>query len=782
MSALCLAAATDAFLVPQAAIAQNDHAIDIPAGPLSASLEILARQTGLSIGMNGRLPNIVAPSVHGRMAAEAALAHLLGGSGLRAVRMGPRAFRLERVAAPPPLALPAPAEQPIPTMTGPDILVTGVKRAESLATLPLSVSVASLRERRRHHSLPATAEVTAQVNGLSVTNLGPGRNRQFIRGIADSPFNGPSQSTVAVMLDDARVTYDAPDPDLRLVDVDRVEILKGPQGPLYGAGALGGIYHVVTVKPDMEKFEGSTAVYGSSVQSGGVGGGGEAIVNLPLVKDRLAVRAVGYGAGEPGWIDTVSDTGLRDNGNSAHVRGGRLALAWQPGADWKLDMGGALQYVDVDDSQYVLTSSHSLTRSNILPEPHDNDFRTVHGTITGRIGALDFLSTTSWVDHDVDSIYDASAVAGRFGLSGPVQFADQRNYTIVNQELRLSNNPAARLNWVGGLSLLSATRRVAGMLEPLDGSPGLQIETIHQRTTEVAAFGEMTLPLFDDVKATAGGRLFWSRTEDERTEAKGLKAVNTVNAGLTPSLSLSWQPDRRHFFYLRYASALRPGGLSPSGTSGEGRFRSDDLSSFDLGTRMALAGDALTLEASLYLSFWRHVQSDYLLDNGLVGTRNAGDARIYGSEAMLRWAPVGGWALELGLALQQARLVRAEDGTRLGNDTRLPVVPDISGRAMVSRKIAIGPWTGSAELRANYVGSSRLSFDSGLDRRMGDYVAAGASAWLSRKGWTVSAGVENALNLRADSFAFGNPFTVRANPQYTPLQPRTVTLSLRRDW
>lgn len=86
-----------------------------------------------------------------------------------------------------------------------------------------------------------TASVASDVEGLTLTALGPGRNRMFLRGVADSPFNGASQSTVALLVDDARLTYSAPDPDLRLVDVDRVEILKGPQGSLYGTGALGGI-------------------------------------------------------------------------------------------------------------------------------------------------------------------------------------------------------------------------------------------------------------------------------------------------------------------------------------------------------------------------------------------------------------------------------------------------------------------------------------------------------------------------------------------------------------
>src|SRR5690606_14816127 len=104
--------------------------------------------------------------------------------------------------------------------------------------------------------------------------LGPGRNRLFLRGVADSPFSGESQSTVAVVLDEARVTYSAPDPDIRLVDVERVEVLKGPQGSYYGTGTLGGIYHIVTRRAQVDKTSLALSANVESVAHGGTGRGG----------------------------------------------------------------------------------------------------------------------------------------------------------------------------------------------------------------------------------------------------------------------------------------------------------------------------------------------------------------------------------------------------------------------------------------------------------------------------------------------------------------------------
>jgi len=92
---------------------------------------------------------------------------------------------------------------------------------------------------------PGTSAIASLADGMALSNLGPGRNRAFLRGVADSPFNGVTQSTVAIEVDDARVTFNAPDPELRLVDIKQVEVLEGPQGPLHGTGSLGGVYRIL---------------------------------------------------------------------------------------------------------------------------------------------------------------------------------------------------------------------------------------------------------------------------------------------------------------------------------------------------------------------------------------------------------------------------------------------------------------------------------------------------------------------------------------------------------
>jgi outer membrane receptor protein involved in Fe transport len=612
------------------------------------------------------------------------------------------------------------------------------------------------------------------MEGLALTNLGPGRNRQFIRGVADSPFNGTSQTTVAIQLDEARVTFDAPDPDLRLIDMDRVEILKGPQGPLYGSGALGGIYHMVTRKPDLDDASGSIRVTSEAIQHGGLGAGTEGVLNLPIISETLAVRAVGYVAREGGWIDNV---GGRSNANSTKSGGGRIAARWRIDPDWTLDVSGVLQDVATRDSQYVTASDDTVKRDTRIAEPADNDFKSAAATLEGQISGLTLLATGSYVDHQVTYTLDSSDASTAFGIAGDSKFLDERRYMIANGELRLS--PAGSSRWLAGVSFLRATSHDAGTIEGATQSVAAQ--SLDRRVTEIAAFGEFTLPLFDRVDATAGARLFHSAADDEAVERESGAKDRFSRLFVSPSLAVSWSPDDRNLIFLRYARALRPGGLAAAGETTTRRFDSDALGSFDLGFRSKPAGGAIALTGSLFYTIWTHIQSDYLLNDGLVATRNAGKGRIRGIEASADWWPGPGWQLSLGGTFLDARLVRTEDGSDV-DDRRLPVTPNATARFEAQYRFSIGPWTTRLSGQANYIGRSRLSFDESLDRKMGNYATVATTAAFTQGRLTVSGRIDNLLDIEGDTFAFGNPFSIEEGSQYTPLKPRTFTLSLARSW
>ncbi|WP_313803953.1 TonB-dependent receptor [Sphingobium sp.] len=757
-------------LAAPASVRAQVRQISIEAAPLPAALAELSRQTGVSVGFEGRLPDFRTRPVNGRLTAEQALAQILKGTGLKAQRLSATTFRLVRAgrSAPRPVVERAPLPRPGGTV---DIIVTGTKREEALARLPVSIAVAQAPGERSGTLLPGTADVAWRLDGLTLTNLGPGRNREFIRGVADSPFNGNSQSTVAILVNDARAAYNAPDPDLRLVDVERVELLKGPQGSLYGTGTLGGVYHIVTRPPDAGAFSAMAGIGGSVATHGEIGGSAEAMVNLPIVADRLAVRGVAYAAREPGWIDTAG----RGDANRGEVSGFRLALRALPD-DWTIDLNGIVQMQDVADSQYVY-ARHRLERPAQPVEPHDNDFAMASLRIAGKLGDADLVYAGNWVDHDVSSTLDASALsASAFGVPAPALYVEQRKNRLFDQEVRLSRSEGNGLSWLAGLSFMDVRNHLSGVIR---GTTDVTVATGIQGVLELSAFGDIRVPLSDALSLSAGGRLFHSRIEEERGTKRARVEVSVSRSGFTPSLALSWQAGGSDFLYLRYAGALRPGGLSQTSAGSAERFESDELQTFEAGWRHG-ASARLTINADAFLTTWSHMQSDYLLSNGLIGTRNVGDARIHGAELSVDWT-AHGWAVTAGLVAQSALLTRTSDGAEI-EDRHLPVIPDWTARLGLSRSFAFRGWSGTAGARFAYLSPSRLSFDPGLDRRMGDYALADADLLLRKGVWSIRLSGSNLFDCRADSFAFGNPFSLGRGAQYTPLRPRQWTVSFTRSW
>lgn len=751
------------MLASKAVAAEAIFRFEIPSAELDQALTRFTEQTGISVGMAGRMPAVRTARVAGDFTAQAALDQLLSGSGLQAVPLSANSFRLQ----------PTPVTQqsaPVPMSDLDEVVVMAAKRQQAWHTVPIPVTVIAA-EQLGFGAQPRGSSAALLLDAAtSSTNLGPGRERQFIRGVADSAFLGPSQATVSVQFDESRATYDAPDPDLMLLDVEQVEILKGPQGPLYGTGALGGVFHIVPRRPDLQRFDWQAGTQ-LQIGSGDAGAGGDLMFNAPLVRDRLAVRGVVYASTEPGWIDNSMG---RDDANDTRVRGMRVAARGALSQDWMLDVQGMRQTLTTYDSQYVTTAG-SLHRAGVLPEPHDNDFNLAAITGRGRLWHHDALLTASYVQHEASGVLDASDAAAAWSEVAPLRYHDDRHYRLLNLEARLASEELARIAWLAGVSYLDARTDLAGSLQTA-GSTRREVLSLAQQASEAALFGEVSFDLPWSLRATGGLRLFTSEVQNEGRTALLEKGSDSDFFSATPSASIDWRsPDERRFIFLRYSRAVRPGGLNFDAAELR-RFAPDELSNVDLGTRLLLKADTVSLQSALFATHWSHIQSDHLLANGLIGTRNAGASLILGVESALAWQLDEHWHIEAGATLQRARLDRAESPDE--ENEPLPVVPQFRMRAAVSHARNIGPWQAQLRLDLSYTGSSRLSFEPALDRAMGDYWRADLDAQLQRGRYTVALAVSNLLDSRADTFAYGNPFSIRTRAQFTPLAPRTVALRL----
>ena len=744
---------------------QAPQPIAIPAGSLRSGLDSLARQTGISIGMAGALPNLTIRRIDRASDVADALRRMLAGSHLRAVRIDATTWRIEPVPARRAPTRP-PRQTALPPLVGGDIIVTASKRDERLSDLPTAISIAGGQTLDRLAGRRGLVDVMATTDSAFSTNLGPGRDRIFLRGVADSAFNGTSQSLVSLYLDDARIGYASPDPDLRLVDIDRVEILRGPQGTLYGTGSLGGVIRIVTAAPDLDRFTGTAAIEGTHVNTGAIGGAIEGTANIPLVPGRLALRGSLWSETMPGWID---DTGRRKTDvNRTRRTGGRAALRWAITDDWQATLNGVIQQIDARDSQYATSG---LSRATRLAEPQDNDFTAASLTIRGPLGALDVQATTAFVDQEFGSTYDASILAPSLGVTAPLAYVEDRSARLLSQELRLSD-PTARHPWIVGATVLHATGRLTGRFVAAGDGGTVIARRDEEDVTDAALFAEGTQRISGQLDFKLGLRAF---STTSHLEQQGRERSHRL--GVTPSATLSWHRDALGLVWLRYASAVRPAGIDRTAAAADRRIPGDELQSLELGWRIRVARDRLALHGAVFGSTWEHLRSDTVGPDGLLGSIDAGNAVNYGIEAGGR-IDFAALSIDLGATLQRARLTSPASAAFDRDDRRLPVVPDISARLGASRDFILRGLPASVYGAARYIGRTRLSFDPLLDRRAGDYapIDLGAAITSGARHWSVD--IVNLLDGRGNSFGYGNPFTLASTTQSVPIRPRTVTLKL----
>lgn len=753
-----------------AAPATDIRRFDIPAGPLDRALAAFALQAGVSIG-GADLPPRSSRGVRGAMRPQDALDRLLRGTGLGAVFVDSRTVRIDRIAA---AAQPPRAAPLAPAAPADEIVVTATRRSGPVSAVPISAAALTAADLFAIGAATSEAALRA-VAGVVTTNLGSGRDKIFVRGLSDGAFTGRTETTVSVYLDDARATYSAPDPDLRLVDVARVEVLRGPQSLLYGAGSLGGIYRVVTNAPTADGWAAGGGATLALTRSGDPSWRGEGVLNAPLARDRAALRLVAYRSRDGGYID---DPVRGANRNVTNVVGGRAALRWQ-GGGWTVDLAGALQDIEARDSQYADPRIGALARRTAVAEPHDNDFRLGRLTVAGELGAVRLDSTTSLVRHEVDSRYDAGAalpaLAGR--PVATATFDERERIQLFGHETRL--RPLAGDRWLMGVSLLHGDTRYSGALNPVGAAAPAYRQRRADDVLEAALFGQAEAPLTPSLSAAAGARLVATRLTSDATREDAESDRRATRTRLLPTASLSWRPADGSLMYLSVTTGDRAGGLNASAAGGGAdRFESDKLLSGELGAKLGLFDDALEVDAAAFAVRWSDIQTDQLLPSGLLFTTNAGDGRNIGVEASLTLRPADGWRLRFNGLLNDPELADPEPGFRGGTESPLPSVPNRLASAEVGYSRDLGQFELNVGASARYVGPSRLLLSGASTTRQGGYTTLDTHVALARGRYAVRLFVDNLLDSRANTFAFGNPFTFATASQRTPPRPRTIGVSM----
>lgn len=668
----------------------RDQDFGISGGTLEEVLLSLARQTNVQIVFPTELTQERAhPGLHGRYALAEALERILADTGLVARRVGRGLIVIEKEPEAPPTPS-ATLREPAPGILFPDpppfyeeIVVTASRRSQVLQSLPSSVSVLTESSIDRR-GLDNFEDFAPLVPGVVLFQATRNRGVFNIRGIATNVFGSNSQDPVSVYLNETPIADSfgaVVQPDLRLFDIDRIEVLRGPQGTLYGSGALGGTVRIITNEPDARRLE----LVGRASLGRSKGGAWlrhyDAMANVPLVEDELALRMVGYYRDEAGWVENLS-IGTR---NSTKDRGGRLAVQWRPQSRLALKLELLHQDSDPADGDTWNPELGKFKRSSTIPEGRPSTLNNYHLAVEYDIERFaQLLSATSYQESST-GVFAEGAVVPALGVSA-VTSNDPWKTRFFTQEFRLVSTESSRFDWVAGAAFIDRRTRVdfrIGIpgLEEIVGAPidsnDLFRSQIQLVSTEAAAFGDIGYRFGDGWRVFGGLRFFGTRVSYEEPSRRVLD-LNTFEVttsrlqnensddGLTWRIGVSHDLGDDLMLYGSLSKGYRIGQVNPNQAIALNapdqieipeQYAPDTTINYETGAKAAWFGNRLLFNFAAYYIDWRNIQIDASRpSDGLSFIANAGSAVSKGIEAELSARPSRGLSIELALTLQDAKI------------------------------------------------------------------------------------------------------------------------------
>lgn len=701
-----------------------------------------------------------------------------------------------------------------------EIIVTATKRAESLQDVSASVSAVSTADIEMQ-GLDSFEGLARSQPGVNLTQ--PTKNRSVfnIRGLSTSIVGGNTQDPVAVYINDIPVTDTfgaAVQPDLRLYDVERIEVLRGPQGTLFGSGSLGGTVRVITRKPELEAFDASVRVDFADTDSAGTRERYDAMVNIPLVDDSLALRAVGYYREEAGWVNNT----LIGTDNSSRDWGGRLSLLWQASDNLDVKMEVLHQQSDPDDADLLNPEMGKFERSSTLAEGRPSELSNYN--ITLEYDIEDFatvISSTSYSESETALIADFGDV---IGLGYPLVNRSQPwESEFLTHELRLVSNTESDLDWVAGIFYIdrdtaidyeASLTGIADGINPLLDSLGLPlleddgalVSKILTASQELAAFGQLGYRFADSWKVTGGLRV--SDTEVEYNEPQretlnfatyikevsSLKSEGEDRGNVTWRATLAYEPTEDLHFYMNVSTGYRigqvntnfgPSVIDPSDINIDKTYQPDKTQNYEIGAKTQWWENRMIVNVAAYYIEWSDIQIDAFRSSDSLGfVANAGEAISQGLEVELQVLPLESLELNFALTLQDASIdsISAEDSLRSGvvEGDSLPGSYDykVSGSAQYSWYLAGGEEM-YARVSAQYIDESKNGFSqlagTGLAnpylRDNASYENVDASIGLLVGQWELTGYGENLTN--NDDYIVNLGGQTGGN-SVTTLRPRTL--------
>lgn len=700
-----------------------------------------------------------------------------------------------------------------------EIVVTAAKREQRLKDVPASI-VAETGDALARRGATQLSDLISNTVGVNSPTAGPRSLTNItIRGVTTGTNTGIRQNTVQQLYDDIPLdpTANAGTTNLRLVDLERVEVLRGPQGTLFGSGSLAGAIRYITNKPDLDTLSGQVEAGVSLVDEGEVGGNGVATLNIPLIPDRLALRASAYAYRDGGWIDNLR-TGEED-ANRTDTYGGRATLRWMPTDQLAADLTFLYQRSTDEASGASLFAASGADQAT--DGRTESRFRT-ENTILGLNlrydwDAVALVSQTAYHDRtyrsDGQILYYVPLVTGILsGFQNIVQgvASDSLPNTgeVFTQEVRLSSTGTGPLQWtIGGFYLNAAIdarqRTRSAVLVPLFGSDNIVDVTIDGDQEELAGFGQATYTIADRVDLTAGVRVSSTKLRNEVVTGGFLPVFSFApaafvtrrfeqeNTPVTPHVSITYRPSEDLSLYAAAARGFRVGGINV--TSGVGgrvtppTYGSDSLWNYEVGAKGRLLGGTLDYALSAYYIDWDNIQVS--LQNNIGNyTGNAGAAHLYGVELELTARPSE--ALTLGgavslasneIAAEVAGLVTATGVITVEPGDQLAASAETQANLFADYRFDLGGADAYVRASGRYVGPAYTGFErAGL--RFGDYATADIRAGVQTGPVEFILFANNLFNsdgrTGANEATSAGPVPIQSANAFR-LQPRTIGITAR---
>lgn len=704
-----------------------------------------------------------------------------------------------------------------------EVLVTASKRgASSVLETPIAIQ-AITSEQLEEQGIAEFSDYARNISGLSFEDQGPGDKKIVLRGMQST-----GAATTGLYFDDLIITGNnrqdggGRQPDIRLIDMERIEVLKGPQGTLYGAGSMSGTIRMITNKPDLTQTTGAVnGNMGYTAHANDPNYDYDAMLNVPLLEGKVGVRVVGYQSSLAGFVD---DAMLgREGVNNQRVNGGRVALRWQIAEDLTLDAMWLNQDTESDGAAYYQPRFGEYRQHNNTDSDWEEQLNAYNVALNWEMGHGSVTWSASKMERDIFYRFPGARVLCTiFGGTADTCFDPESNPTLVQyrasadqpqdrsievSELRYASDWNSPFQIVAGLFYQKEENNFRSRITDVNELGERLIGLEHYNSNRVvnneidqrAAFGELSYSFTDALIATVGVRTFKFDVDEtgqnlesrQRPVAQPPVFTSSEESDTTFKYNLKYNFEGGAMVYVNYAEGFRTGGNNePDYATGTvlPPYTSDSVKSYEIGAKGSFLSGALQLDAAAYYMDWKDMQvrvSAQIPGSSALMIGNSGEAAIQGVELGVQAIPFEA-DLTLGANLTMLEAKLTEDGpfgppnaqgvsTPLAglDDDRIPNVPELTGSVFADYAFYVGDWDGSARVDYQYVGDSYSDFNPTrpVYTKQGDYslVNLRLSFGLERYKFEVFAN-----NILDEQAIVSSSIDARRPLEVIPLRPRTV--------